>query len=154
MFSNLPLCHLYAKCLTSEWNLFKQHSLVRRCWSPSKYPWCRRLFMSGFLFRSSLKLQWNGQQEPAACFGTAAKWLENMLRVYHPISNQTATNQIVASYVNTDFWLDKITREARHTTELNHLPKTSLPWAAKTRQHVLNLLPKKDMLSTFCNNFS
>ena len=32
-----------------------------------------------------------------------------------------ATNQVVASCVNTDFWLDKITRESRHTRELRHL---------------------------------
>ena len=32
-----------------------------------------------------------------------------------------ATNQVVASFVNTDFWLDKITRESRHTRDLRHL---------------------------------
>ena len=32
-----------------------------------------------------------------------------------------ATNQIVASCVNTDIRLDKITRESRHTQELRHL---------------------------------
>ena len=32
-----------------------------------------------------------------------------------------ATNQVVASFVNTDFWLDKITRESRHTRDLPHL---------------------------------
>ena len=32
-----------------------------------------------------------------------------------------ATNQVVASFVNTDFWLDKITRESRHTRNLRHL---------------------------------
>ena len=34
-----------------------------------------------------------------------------------------ATNQVVASCVNTDFWLDKITRESRDTRELRHLLK-------------------------------
>ena len=70
-----------------------------------------------------------------------------------------AINQVVASYVNTDFWLDKITRESRYTREFNHLPKTSLPWAAKTRQHVQNLLAKKrtafyflQQLFVTCNN--
>ena len=32
-----------------------------------------------------------------------------------------ATNQVVANWVNTDFWLDKITPESRHTRELRHL---------------------------------
>ena len=32
-----------------------------------------------------------------------------------------ATNQVVASCVNTDFWLDKIARESRHTRDLRHL---------------------------------
>ena len=44
-----------------------------------------------------------------------------MLRVL-PLTNQTclATNQFAASRVNTDFWLDKITRESHHTRELRH----------------------------------
>ena len=33
-----------------------------------------------------------------------------------------ATNQVVASFLlSTDFWLDKITRESRPTSELRHL---------------------------------
>ena len=32
------------------------------------------------------------------------------------------TNQLVTSCVNTDFWLDKITRESHHTRDLRHLP--------------------------------
>ena len=33
-----------------------------------------------------------------------------------------ATNQVVAScLLSSDFWLDKITRESRHTRELRHL---------------------------------
>ena len=44
-----------------------------------------------------------------------------MLRILPPM-NQTciATNQIVVSCVITDFCLDKITRESRHTQELRH----------------------------------
>ena len=43
-----------------------------------------------------------------------------MLRILPP-TNQTclATNQVVASCVNTDFWLDKITRESL-ARELRH----------------------------------
>ena len=32
-----------------------------------------------------------------------------------------ATNQVVANCVNTDFWLDKITEESRHTQNLRRL---------------------------------
>ena len=37
------------------------------------------------------------------------------------------------SCVNTDFWLDKITPESRHTRELRYLLQKSVPWAGKTR---------------------
>ena len=43
-----------------------------------------------------------------------------------------ATNQVVANcLLSTDFWLDKITRESRHTSELRHLQQTSLPWTGR-----------------------
>ena len=34
-----------------------------------------------------------------------------------------ATNQVAASCANTDFRLEKITWESRHTTESRHLPQ-------------------------------
>ena len=44
-----------------------------------------------------------------------------MLRVLPPTFKPALQqNQFVASCVNTDFWLDKITRESRHTQELRH----------------------------------
>ena len=52
--------------------------------------------------------------------GTASKSRIAMLRILPP-TNQTclATNQVVASCVNTDFWSDKITRESL-ARELRH----------------------------------
>ena len=52
-----------------------------------------------------------------------AKWGKKLVQTYR------ATNQVVVSCVNTDFWLDKITRESRHTRKLRHL----LQSAGKTR---------------------
>ena len=48
--------------------------------------------------------------------------LKAMLRVLLT-TNQTclATNQVVTSCVNTDFWLDKIARESRYTPDLRHM---------------------------------
>ena len=45
-----------------------------------------------------------------------------MLRVLLT-TNQTclATNQVVTSCVNTDFWLDKNARESRYTPDLRHM---------------------------------
>ena len=44
------------------------------------------------------------------------------------------TNQVAASCVNTDFWLDKITRESGHIwQELYHLLQKKFTWAGKTR---------------------
>ena len=45
-----------------------------------------------------------------------------MLRILPPL-NQTClvTNQVVASCLNIDFWLDKIARESRHISELRYV---------------------------------
>ena len=44
-----------------------------------------------------------------------------MLRVLPPTFKPALQqNQFVASCVTTDLWLDKITRESRHTQELRH----------------------------------
>ena len=64
--------------------------------------------------------------------------------------------QVVASWVNTDFLLDQITRESRRTREFYITScTTSLPWAGKTRI-MYRLLQKLELLSTgtFCNKFS
>ena len=59
-----------------------------------------------------------------------------------PPTNQTwhATNTVVASCVNTDFWLDNIKRESRNTRELRHL-----------LQILLNIV---ELLSPYCNKSS
>ena len=46
-----------------------------------------------------------------------------MLHVLQPTFKPVLywTNQVVASWVNADFWLDKITRESRHTRKLHDL---------------------------------
>ena len=56
----------------------------------------------------------------STCFSTV---LQNELKsdVARFTTHVLATDQVVASYVNTDFWLDKITRESRHSRELRHL---------------------------------
>ena len=48
-----------------------------------------------------------------------------LLRIFPATFKQPVLQQIwfVASYMNTDFWLDKITRESRYTRELRHLPQ-------------------------------
>ena len=43
-----------------------------------------------------------------------------LLRIF-PATFKQPVLQFVASYMNTDFWLDKITRESRYTRELRHL---------------------------------
>ena len=57
------------------------------------------------------------------------------------------------SCVNTDFWLDKITPESRHTRELRYLLQKSVPWAGKT-PNMYRFCWKVELLSTFCKNFS
>ena len=37
---------------------------------------------------------------------------------HHTFKSALHTNQVAASCVNTDFWLDKIARVSRHTLEL------------------------------------
>ena len=59
-----------------------------------------------------------------------------------------ATNQVAASCANTDFRLDKITWESRHTTESRYLPQTSLPWAGKTPTRT-DFVAKSTTMSTF-----
>ena len=51
--------------------------------------------------------------------------------------------------MNTDFSLDKITRESRHTRELHRLLQTSLPWAGKTRNMNRLCCKKVEQLTTF-----
>ena len=71
-----------------------------------------------------------GQQNRATCFITLLdKLVESYVArftMFRPVREQ--------SCLNTDFWLDKIRRESRHTPELRHLLcKRSLTWAGKTR---------------------
>ena len=47
-------------------------------------------------------------------------------------TTQLTTNQVVAIYVNTDLWLDKIMRHMIRGI-YDSWCKTSLPWTGKTR---------------------
>ena len=77
-----------------------------------------------------------------------------MLRVLPPRSQtHLATYQVVVSCVTTDFWLDKITRDSRHTGELRHLLQNRFASAGK-KCNMYTLLKNKELLSTFCQNFS
>ena len=78
--------------------------------------------------KASCKLWWNGQQERA----TSAKRFEKQCCAFYHLRS----NQAVASCVNTDFWLDKITRESQHTRKLRHLSAKQV-----------------ELLCTFYNNF-
>jgi len=49
--------------------------------------------------------------------------------------------------MNTDFWLDKMTWESRHTRELRHLLHNKFAKDRKKVQHVQILLPKVELLS-------
>ena len=60
-----------------------------------------------------------------------------------------ATNQLVASCVNTDFWLDKISRESRHTSDLRHLLQCRFALRRKNAQHINFLLQEVELLSDF-----
>ena len=52
------------------------------------------------------------------CYFSAASYLAHFTT---HIQSRLATNQVVASFENTDFWLVKITRESPHTRDLCHL---------------------------------
>ena len=66
------------------------------------------------------------------------------------------TNRVsVTSCVNTDFWLDTITRKSRHTRDLRHLLQNKFDKSQLDVQHVQILLQKQiELFSTFCNNFA
>ena len=67
----------------------------------------------------------------------------------------TQAKQVVASCVNTDSCLDKITRKSGHKWDLRHLLQNKLaPWASKTFSTKQILPRKEELLSSFCNNFS
>ena len=87
----------------------------------------------------------------------AAKRVEKRCcEFYQPRSNLCfATSQVVANCVNTDFWLDEITRESRHRRKLCHLLQNrSLSWAGKTRNMYRFCCKKVKLLATFCTIFS
>ena len=66
------------------------------------------------------------------------------------------TNRVcVRSCVNTDFWLDTITRKSRYTRDLRHLLQNKFDKSQLDVQHVQILLQKQiELFSTFCNNFA
>ena len=77
------------------------------------------------------------------------------------LRNQTclAANLVVASCVNTDFWLDKITRELCHTRELRHFLQNRFALSRYNAQHEQILLQKSRTTLYFdqqifatCNN--
>ena len=74
-----------------------------------------------------------------------------MLRVKPP-TNQTwlATNQVVASCVNTDFWLDNIKQESRSTRELRHLLQNMYRFCCTKYNYYLLTVT----IFTSCNNLN
>ena len=66
-----------------------------------------------------------------------------MLRVlpstFKPVLQQI---KVSISCASTDFWLDKIRRESRHTQELLHLLQNKFASGQSNAQHVLVLLQK------------
>ena len=66
------------------------------------------------------------------------------------------TNRVsVRSCVNTDFWLDTITRKSRYTRDLRHLLQNKFDKSQLDVQHAQILLQKQiELFSTFCNNFA
>ena len=73
-----------------------------------------------------------------------------MLRFLLPTSQTClAPNEVVAHYVDTDFWLDNIRRESRRTRELRHLLQNKFALGWKNAQHVQIF-----SVSTFYNKFS
>ena len=104
----------------------------------------------------SFKLRSNGQQKRAIYFATL---LQNALksdvaRITTHLRACLVTNQVVASCVNTDFWLDKITRDSHYTRELRHFLQIKFALRRQNVQHVQSLLEKVELLATFCNHFS
>ena len=79
----------------------------------------------------ALKLRQNGQQKRATCFAALLRneFESYVARFTSCIQNYFVTDQVVVSWVNTDFWLDKITRESRHTRELRHLLQNTTKFA-------------------------
>ena len=78
-----------------------------------------------------LKLRSNRQQKRATCFPTLLRneFESYVARFTSYIQTYYVTNQVVASCVNTGLWLDKITRESRHTRELRHLLQNTTKFA-------------------------
>ena len=70
-----------------------------------------------------------------------------------PFTNCLAINQAVASWVNADLRLDKITRQSRHVRELRHFLENNFAVSRKTR-NVYRFCRKVELNSTLCNNFS
>ena len=63
-----------------------------------------------------------------------------------------ATNQAVANSVNTDYWLDKITRELGHTQDVGHSLQNTFALPVK-RATYKGFVAKSILLSAFLNNF-
>ena len=64
-------------------------------------------------------LRSNGQRKRATCFAL----LQNELKsdVAHFTTQESNLSRSISGCVNTDFWLDKNTRDSRHTRGLRHL---------------------------------
>ena len=93
----------------------------------------------------------HGRQKPESCLTQLPqKELTNDVpRFITHVQTCTVLKQVVASFVNTDFWLDQITQKSRYTRGLRHTLEQSLPWrwAGKTR----NWLQKVELLPTSSN---
>ena len=80
--------------------------------------------------------------------------LKNLVeRITTHVQTCLATNQVVASCVNTDFWLDKITWELRDTQELGHLLQNICLRPVK-RPTSTDFFAKRRTTLYVCNNFS
>ena len=91
-------------------------------------------------------LRSKGQQKRATCFALLQNELKSDV-AYFTIQESNLSRNISVC-VNTDFWLDKITRDSRHAGGYVTCCKTSLPWAGK-KPNMYTLLQNKEPLSTF-----
>ena len=81
------------------------------------------------------------QQKRSTCL---AKLQQNEFKSFNThVQTSLVTNQLVSSCVNTDFWLDEITRESRHTRELRHLLQNKFVLGRWNTQHVQIFLQKE-----------
>ena len=93
-------------------------------------------------------------------FSTLINWqcllnsvgLETSWKASAHVQAYFARNQVVASCVNTDVSLGKITREFFHSRNNVTCCKTSFPWTGETRNLLKCWLQKVELLSTFRNN--